>query len=257
MGINAGISSPIGGTPDTQSFHLSLQGGAFEAQNIGGTAAARKSPAAFLQSLQVVPAFGFLEAEICGNFGRRIAGGCHIQSFAAGYDHGVLDNISQLPGVSRPRIMLQRFHLFARDALDALAHLFFILPDKSSDERGDILRAFAQGRYANGKHIEAIVQVFSELSLVRIPGEITACGRDDAHVDLQRSGGSQPLEPRRVRARLLAQAGRNSGIQFCRKLKSYIYYHEGHEEGLTICSVFPSCSSWYKTLDHFQLELFR
>lgn len=70
MGTNAGISSTTGGTPDTQFFHLRLKGGAFEAENLGGTTAARKAPAAFLQGPQDVPAFGLLKAQIFRNFGR-------------------------------------------------------------------------------------------------------------------------------------------------------------------------------------------
>jgi len=50
MGTNAGISSTTGGTPDTQFFHLRLKGGAFEAENLGGTTAARKAQPLFCKA---------------------------------------------------------------------------------------------------------------------------------------------------------------------------------------------------------------
>ena len=51
-------------------------------------------------------------------------------------------------------------------------------------QQGNVLAAFAQGRQANLDHVQAIVKIFAEPSLLHFLGKILVGGGDDADVDL-------------------------------------------------------------------------
>ncbi len=63
------------------------------------------------------------------------------QGPTAARNHGAFHDVSQFPGVARPRVALRGLHALAGDMVDPFAQLFLILPDERPDQRGDILRS--------------------------------------------------------------------------------------------------------------------
>ena len=52
----------------------------------------------------------------------------------------------------------------------------------------------AQGRHVDGKHVEAIIEIFAEAAFLRQLGQVPVGGRDDAHIDLHRALGADGID---------------------------------------------------------------
>ena len=107
---------------------------------------------------------------------------------------GTLDQVLQLANVARPERSLQRVHRGARNDGDAALERPRKLVDEMMDERGNIVRPFAQRRHLDGKDIQPVVEIAAEQSIGDHLLEIAVRRRDQPHVNPLSACAPQPLE---------------------------------------------------------------
>ena len=93
------------------------------------------------------------------------------------------DEVFELPDVSRPAIALHPVHGVR---IELLARQPFLL-DEGEEVPGkirDVLDALAQGRQAQGHHVEAKEQILAEEALLDQDPQVLVGGSDDPHVGL-------------------------------------------------------------------------
>ena len=83
---------------------------------------------------------------------------------------------------------------FRRKARDRLVLFRREAGDEMPRQRRHIFAAVAQRRHENGKHVQAVIQVFAELAFARQFGKIAVGGGDDAHVHLDRTLGADRID---------------------------------------------------------------
>ena len=65
---------------------------------------------------------------------------------------------------------------------------------KSADELGHVLEAFAQGGHPDGEHVEPVIEVLAEASLLHEADQILVGRRDQPEVDLDRVLGADGID---------------------------------------------------------------
>jgi len=101
---------------------------------------------------------------------------------------------AQLPDVAWPVVLLQPRHCLRPDrrsrqlVLDAEAHHEVI------EEHRNVIDSLAERRHANANHVEAIVEIETELAFGNQFTEITARRRDDAHIDVTEARVADALQ---------------------------------------------------------------
>src|ERR1700678_3974930 len=90
------------------------------------------------------------------------------------------------------------------------------LADEVFDQRPDILTALAQGRYENGKDVEAVVQIAAKLASFYTLQEVPVGRRQQAKIHLQSLPAAQPFELS------ILQHAQQLGLQTQRSLGDFI-----------------------------------
>src|SRR6516164_5794005 len=109
-------------------------------------------------------------------------------------DHCPLDDVLEFADIARPRVTRQSAHGFCRDGVDRLAKLPAELLYKVPHKQGNVFRPLTQRGHANGKDIQAIVQIGAELLLAYQYFQITIGGGDEPRVRSERASRTQPLK---------------------------------------------------------------
>ena len=102
--------------------------------------------------------------------------------------------IFQLADVARPPMLEQCFHRLRGDLLGRCTRPAELL-DKVFGEEGDILGTLVQWRQIDFDHVEAVIEVFSELPFFGEPQQISVGCGDDADVDFDGLRPANSLEP--------------------------------------------------------------
>jgi hypothetical protein len=84
------------------------------------------------------------------------------------------------------------------------------------DEHGNVVTPLAQRRQFDGKHIQAIEQVFAEFLFGNVLVQIAIGRGDDTHVDMQSSDSAQPFKL------AILQYTQEFGLQFGRHFSDFI-----------------------------------
>src|SRR5262249_13111201 len=151
-------------------------------------------------------------------------------------DHGALDHVLKLPDVARPGIRFeQRRGLRARSSEPPSGSRRESI-DEVLDQKRDVLAPFTQRWDPDREDVQAIEQVLAESPLRDLRLQIPVRGTDDANVDRQGPGASDPLEfP-------FLQDAEQLRLRFGRKLG-----HLVEEERSTMCQLEPSETALQRT----------
>src|SRR6266481_3168113 len=87
------------------------------------------------------------------------------QCVPVGQNHTSLDEILQLPDVSRPGMVNECLHHFARYPFDLLVQTLRVNPHKMHHEQRNVSAPIAQRRERYGKNVQPVVQIATELIL--------------------------------------------------------------------------------------------
>ncbi len=181
---------------DPELFHTGIQCGGLEPQDLRGASSTRDAPSGFLEDLEDVLALDVLQASSLG--GRTIwcrnTRGLHLQSRIPAHDHSVFDDVSELPCVAGPGILLQGFQASLRDVSNVLSHLPLELMDEDPHQKWDIFGPLPKGRNPDGEYAQAVVEVSPELALSNELIKVSVGCSQKAHFHLQSLCRSQPFE---------------------------------------------------------------
>ena len=118
----------------------------------------------------------------------------HSDDFVvAGEDPQPFDFVFKLAYVAGPSMREQPFKGHWRQGLMAVVALRQPA-DKVFAEQGDVVWSFSKRRHAEGYHMQPVIQILAERSLLHHLLELAVGGRDDPHVDLALLGGADRQE---------------------------------------------------------------
>src|SRR5215475_1128333 len=89
---------------------------------------------------------------------------------------------------------LQVGHGVGGDTLNSLLHLSAELLGEIANQQGNIFGALTQGRNANRKNVQSVIQVAADLPGLRHLLQIAIRCRDESYIDLLRVGAAQALK---------------------------------------------------------------
>ena len=126
------------------------------------------------------------------------------------------DHVLQLAHIARPAVAQQRW-VGARGqpayrALDLGAGLLH----EVAGQQQDVLAAFAQWRYLDGQHIEAVEQVLAEAALGDHFLQVAMGSAEDAHIDLDLAVATDPAKA------AVVEKAQQLGLQVGRHLANFI-----------------------------------
>ncbi|OPZ58915.1 MAG: hypothetical protein BWY87_01241 [Deltaproteobacteria bacterium ADurb.Bin510] len=117
-----------------------------------------------------------------------------LDGVALGQQYGTLDAVLEFAHVARPVVGQQQIDGRGRDAFDALAQFLGVLLDKVVRQQHHVAAALGEFGHVDREDVQTIVEVAPEMALLDALLEVAVGGRDDAHVDLDRTRGAQGLE---------------------------------------------------------------
>lgn len=157
------------GFADVEAEHFVAQGGAFEAEALGGAAGAGDFSSGGFEGVEDGAALGFAQRGGGARFGVQGGEGRFAkfmnrdaQLLALSEDDRALDKILQLAHVAGPGGIGKRVHGFTGNAANVLLHFSREAGDEVVDEQGNIFAALAQGRNLDRKDVEAIEEIFAK-----------------------------------------------------------------------------------------------
>src|ERR1700733_6447714 len=174
-----------GGPGNAQFLHAKLQGGPLDSQPCGRSVGAGEDPVGLLQNGQDMPPLHFLKRcqsmpiSVCSvqRAGLEVAE-WDLERRTLGKDDGSFDYVLQLPDVSRPRVSNERVHGFRRNRVDLPGHSKRKMLREVPHQERDIFRTLAQRGNMDGKDVQPIKEIGTELLLVDHRLKI-AIGRGD------------------------------------------------------------------------------
>src|SRR5208282_2291659 len=109
-------------------------------------------------------------------------------------DDRTLDKVLQFADVARPVPGRKPLHHGYGNRFDALLHLLGALLYKVADQQRNILPAISKGRDADGKHVQAVIEIVAELPVGDHLLEVAVGRRYKPYVDFARMRAAQALE---------------------------------------------------------------
>jgi len=143
------------------------------------------------------------EARVKGVEGRQV--GCRLVGLALleqvarvdlvplAHDAGPLDAVVQLPDTALPRMAQQRGAGAGGEQPHGLATIARLVDQEALGQPKDVLRPLAKRRHLQVNHVDAVVQILAEASLLHEVLEVLVRCADDAEVHGQRDFRPQPL----------------------------------------------------------------
>src|SRR5438445_1373864 len=196
----------LGATPkiaraNLPAGELGLEGVAVDAERARGLAHVAVDAVEHAQDhLALEPVGGLVERH---RLAERVAGGphrelhrqvVHADRSALDQHRRALDDVLQLAHVAGPAVGAQGRQRLRRRPVDPLAELVVEATDEVPDEQRDVLAARAQRRHRQVYDVQPVVEVVAEAAAGDGLGEVDVRGGDDAHVDLDRAAGADPLD---------------------------------------------------------------
>src|SRR5208337_2077379 len=186
---------------DLEGFDLRFKSRGWNTQLGGRTQPSRHAASAFSQSS--LNHLFFLSHKLVG---KRLA--CRMslarlpnqpmlidrKLFRVTDDDRPFNYILQLSNIARPGVGLQQIQALPADAPYFLPHFTGISIDKVLDQHGDVLFAFAQRRYFNGKYVEPIEEIAPKAAGFNGGLQVTIGGGNHPHVSPNRLISTQTLK---------------------------------------------------------------
>src|SRR2546422_7900626 len=110
--------------------------------------------------------------------------GLDAEALGAPEHDGALDDVLELADIPRPLMLLEHAHRFGRYRPHFLPELGRKLLDEVSDQQGDVLASFPEGRQLDRDDVEAIEEILAQDVLLHGLLEIAVRRRDQADIDL-------------------------------------------------------------------------
>src|SRR5258706_10214070 len=130
---------------------------------------------------------------------RRLRGGLRkigkAELVAVAHDNGAINSVLKLADITGPLELRQVSHRLAADAGDGAIFFGAESCEKMSQQMRDVLAAHPQRRNRQRQHMQAIEQIFAEMSAFDALQQLAVGCGDDAHVDLHRLARANPLDP--------------------------------------------------------------
>jgi hypothetical protein len=143
----------------------------------------------------------------------------------AAFDDGALDEVAQLPNVSRVVVGFEALSCGRAEARQGHAHLGAEFAEEVLGQEGDVFSSLAKGRDREDKTRQAEIEVLAEVAGFDLGLEIRIGGREHTHVHLEFPGCPQRhqratfqhpqqlgLQPRRHVTDLIQEQGASIGI---------------------------------------------
>ncbi len=105
---------------------------------------------------------------------------------ALAHDNGTIDRVLKLADVAGPLELRQMGHRLAADAANETVFFGAEPRQKVPQQMRDVFAPHPQGRNRQRQHVEAVEQIFAELSALDPLQQLAVGRRDDADVDLAR-----------------------------------------------------------------------
>ena len=103
---------------------------------------------------------------------------------ALGEEQGALDDVLKFPNISGPVVGLKRCEGLGSQGVNLSIKPFIVFGEKRINEQPDVTDAIPQGGEEDGDDVEAIKEIFAEISLFNFSREVTVGGGDDTDVYL-------------------------------------------------------------------------
>src|ERR1035438_3644262 len=173
-------------------MHSRVQGGRVHSQLARRSIESFDPPIRLFQHRQDMLVFGFLQ---CGRSNDiQSFRNLQIEMAAIAEDNRLLNHVSQLANIAGPRIVLQELHAFAGRWPGLFTHSLSEFLNESLYEKRNVLRAFAQRWYVNGKHVKTVKQIFPERAVLHLFGQISMSCGDDPNIYLDRLRAAETLK---------------------------------------------------------------
>jgi len=210
------------GAVDAEFAHAGLQGGAFHAEDGGGSFGAGDAPLGLAQDLENVLALRFVQGAESGRIGRgqRRAddgdghggldhrrrgrgkrgrgffefGHGDAELFAGREEHGAFDEILQLADVAGPRVADERVHHVGGHVSDGFVLAAAEFLHEVAHQKGHVFGTLAQRRDVDGEDVEAVIKVAAEFALGDKSGEVVVGGGDNADIHADGAVAAEALE---------------------------------------------------------------
>src|SRR5208337_4415713 len=131
-------------------------------------------------------------------------------------NHGSLDQILELPHVTRPVIACKGVHFLSRDGFNTAVHQARVFLHEIAHQQGDIFAAFAEGWNHDGEDVQAIVKVAAKKALFNHVSEVAVCSRHDANINPNSAGSTQSLKLS------FLQYAQELGLKFERNIADFV-----------------------------------
>ena len=129
---------------------------------------------------------------------RRLRGGLRkigkAELIAVAHDNGAINRVLQLADIAGPLELRQVSHGLAANAGDEAIFFGAESREKMSQQMRDVLAAHPQRRNRQRQHMQAIEQIFAEVSAFDALQQLAVSRGDDAHVDLYRLAPANRLD---------------------------------------------------------------
>ena len=112
----------------------------------------------------------------------------------AGQDHRALEHIAQFADVPRPAVRDERVARVVVEPRGRTAHGLAQLLQELLGKQRHIVEAVPQRRQQNVEHLQAVVQVLSEIASLDRLLQVAVRRSNDAHVRFLRADPAEPLE---------------------------------------------------------------
>src|SRR5271166_1128002 len=186
------------GPHDAELLHAELQGRAVQPQLYRGPVRSRQHPASLFQSCQNVRPFSLFQGlrfpTLRARSRARQFGGRDAQLGTRAQNHRPLDHVLQFANVSRPAVVDQSIHALLGDAFDVPVHAPGEVLNEMLHQQRDVLPPFAQCGNLDGKNIQPVEKIGTELLLLHQSPQISIGGGDQTRVSLECLGTSQAFE---------------------------------------------------------------
>ena len=98
--------------------------------------------------------------------GQFLGEAIHLDPVSSTDDEGMFNNVFEFPNIPGKIVVQEQSQGLIGYAGDLFSHFGIKLLNKGIDQQGDILPSLGKGRHFDLNHVESVVEIVSELSLV-------------------------------------------------------------------------------------------
>ena len=151
---------------------------------------------------------------------RRLRGGLRkigkAELIAVAHDNGAINRVLELADITGPLELRQVSHRLAANAGDVAIFFGAESREKMSQQMRDVLAAHPQRRNRQRQHMQAIEQIFAEMSAFDALQQLAVGRGNDAHVDLYRLAPANRLD------RAFLQRAKQLDLRWQRQFRDFV-----------------------------------